>query len=148
MNKTSHYLNKENQCLHKGNHVLIRRNNVLMRKTNMLIRNIHVLMRNNNILIRKIKVLSTKINKKTGLNKMCFTISVRACQVHRWTCPWVEIQDFMIIRPHATIQRNRITQSRALLSQRSVYHRFLRANALANLQPAVNRQPGYRPGDS
>ena len=63
---------------------------------------------------------------------MCFTISVRACQVHRWTCPWVEIQVSMIIRPHATSQRNRTTQSRAWSSQRSVYHRFLRANAPAN----------------
>ena len=53
---------------------------------------------------------------------MCSTICVCACQVHRWTCPWVEIQVSMIIRPHATREHNPATESRARSTQRSVSH--------------------------
>ena len=43
---------------------------------------------------------------------------VWACQVHRWTCPWVEIQVSTIIRSHATRRCNRTAQSRAQTTQR------------------------------
>ena len=57
---------------------------------------------------------------------------VCACQVHRWTYRWVEIQIFMIIIPHATRQRNRTAESGAQTTQRWPNHRFVPANALAN----------------
>ena len=68
----------------------------------------------------------------SGPDQKCSDTTLLACQVHRWTCPWVEIQVSMIIRPHATRQQSRTTPSRARLSQRSVYHRFIWANEPAN----------------
>ena len=70
--------------------------------------------------------------RATRLKKMSLAISVRACQVHRWTCPWVEIQVSMTTRPHAIRQRNRTMQSRERSSQRSMYPRSLWVNAPAN----------------
>ena len=50
--------------------------------------------------------------------KRCCDTSVLACRVHWWTCPWVEIQVSMIIRPHATSQRNTTTISRTQVNSK------------------------------
>ena len=39
--------------------------------------------------------------------------------MHRWTCHWVEIQVYLIIRLHTKRQRNRMTQSGAQFNRES-----------------------------
>ena len=62
----------------------------------------------------------------------CFLNYVPWRRVLRTTCPWVEIQVSIIIRPHAPRQKNLTAPSRAQTTQRLPNHIFLPANAPAN----------------
>ena len=85
---------------------------------------------------------------RVGVTKCALGRGVCACQVHRWTCPCVEIQVSMIIRPHAThqlnVQHNQEHRSiKNLKSHICMGQRVGQSHLLWYAQPEVNCQPSH-----